>query len=497
MQGLHVFGIIPGSKILAINASEMLLGLLIDCDPEIIVSRNFSFSCTDSNTVGHVTIPFDENLFDCVVIFDMDANRAPLLNCIWEALRVLKAEGKFCLAEHVFALLTSQNCPSSVPGYLTGLSDAGISLKLKTENLISHHPLDSLELDNVNHCRFSERSHENLSIYSFNKRYRDKTPEPNYDESFLVRESPLVSVICLAYNHESFIQKTITSILSQNTSFPFELLVNDDCSTDSTFSMAYAFRSSQRCELILSKSDKNEGGHASVRKLLAAARGSFIAICDGDDYWTDPNKLQKQCDYLSGHPEVSVVYSDVVAHAHGVHPRLNRYYQGGARFDIESRKLSFGPSLNTSTVMFRNVIRELPPEYCTTGCGDLMWWSLLGSFGSGAFLPNILPGVYREHSGGMHSSVSESSKNVLEIMTTYSLYLYYTRVNNRFLADYFINKSFILMRRVVALTIEGKENLLDALQQMVSRARGNYNFDRATYLKLLDIALVEAGAAVN
>ncbi len=492
-----MFGIIPGTKILAINASEKLLGLLIDCDPEIIVRKNFLFTYMDSNTSGHVTIPFDENLFDYVVIFDIDVNRAPPMNCIWEALKALKPEGKLYLSEPVLALLSSQGCPASIPGYLTGLSDSRIRLKLKTENFIPHHPLDSLELDDVSHCRSSEQPYENLSIYSFNKTCGDRTVEPNYDEPSLVRKRPLVSVICLAYNHESFIQKTLSSILSQNTSFPFELIVNDDCSTDSTFSMASAFRSSHWGELVLLRSDKNEGVHASFRKLFAAARGSFIAICDGDDYWTDSKKIQKQYNYLSSHPGVSIVYSDVVAHADGVYPRLNRHYQGGAGFDIESRELSFGPSLNTSTVMFRNVIRELPPEYCTTGCGDLMLWSLLGAFGSGAYLPNILPGVYRQHSGGMHSSVSESSKIVLEIMTTYSLYLYYVRINHMSLANYFTNKTFILMRRVVALTIEGKDNLLDALQRMASRAEGAYNFERATYLKLLNIVLIEAGVVAS
>ncbi len=128
---------------------------------------------------------------------------------------------------------------------------------------------------------------------------------------------PVVSVLCITYNQASFIRQTLESILGQATDFPFELLVGDDRSSDGTAEIIadYAARHSN---LVAVLRTENLGPNKNFADLTSRARGEFVAICEGDDYWTDPRKLQRQVDFLRARPEftlcfhpVRVVYEDM------------------------------------------------------------------------------------------------------------------------------------------------------------------------------------------
>ena len=123
-----------------------------------------------------------------------------------------------------------------------------------------------------------------------------------------MEEKPLLSVVTITYNHENFIAKTIEGVLMQKVNFPMEFILAEDCSTDGTrrICQEYAEKYPNLIHLIIS--DTNVGGKKNECRAMTAARGKYIAFCEGDDYWTDPLKLQKQVDFLESHPEYSACF---------------------------------------------------------------------------------------------------------------------------------------------------------------------------------------------
>ena len=125
-------------------------------------------------------------------------------------------------------------------------------------------------------------------------------------------ENPVVSVLCTTYNHRDYIGQAIEGVLAQRTDFPIELIVRDDASTDGTREIvdAYARRHPGLIRAVLEPENRYRQGIRPLQAALAHARGEFVAVCEGDDYWTDPSKLQMQVDLLRTHPEVGLVHTD-------------------------------------------------------------------------------------------------------------------------------------------------------------------------------------------
>ena len=119
---------------------------------------------------------------------------------------------------------------------------------------------------------------------------------------------PLVSVVTITYNHEPYIAKCIEGVLMQKVDFPMEFIIADDCSTDGTQSIcrSYAERYPELIRIITSGC--NVGAVLNEQRAFMVAQGKYIATCEGDDYWTDPDKLQKQVDFLEAHPDFSVCF---------------------------------------------------------------------------------------------------------------------------------------------------------------------------------------------
>lgn len=122
-----------------------------------------------------------------------------------------------------------------------------------------------------------------------------------------------VSIISFAYNHEKFIGEAIESFVSQKTNFAFEVIIHDDASKDSTASIIsyYEKKYPDTIKPIYQKVNQASQEKGRVTKIcLKAAKGEYIAICEGDDYWTDPLKLQKQVDLLTRNPKMAFVHTD-------------------------------------------------------------------------------------------------------------------------------------------------------------------------------------------
>jgi glycosyltransferase involved in cell wall biosynthesis len=253
-------------------------------------------------------------------------------------------------------------------------------------------------------------------------------------------QPPLLSIVCPTYNQVAFIAQTLDSFLAQQTSFTFEILINDDASTDGTTEIVadYARRYPNIIRPFYHEENQYRHGRPCVPGLFAKARGRYIAYCEGDDYWTDPRKLQIQVDFLESHPDYVITYHDALAFdAEG--PK-GIQLQGKLRADASALQLQKARQISTLTVCFRNLLSNMPPELqiAVAPLNDMCWWSLLGAFGKGKFLAEIKPAAYRVHPGGIFSMRTHKRKLHMSLQTCSSLANYYNRQGNQELYEYFL-----------------------------------------------------------
>lgn len=192
---------------------------------------------------------------------------------------------------------------------------------------------------------------------------------------------PMVSVCVFAYNHEKYLVRALDSVFSQRVSFPFEVIIAEDYSTDSTLQIAQSYQarhpgivrveqSGQRVKLIIN-------GHQTARhnflNALRACRGKYIAFLDGDDYWLATDKLQRQVDYLEGHSDCSFVFHNVYLEQSENKTELKQTYLPDTFPDNQNlRNLLVSRNyVPTSSVVFRNNIPKLLPKiFYTCMFGD-------------------------------------------------------------------------------------------------------------------------------
>lgn len=255
--------------------------------------------------------------------------------------------------------------------------------------------------------------------------------------------APLLSIVCLAYNHERFIGETLDGFLAQETDFPFEVVVHDDASTDGTAAIIreYEARYPRIIRPVYQTQNQYSLGTPFSTALFARSKARYIAYCEGDDYWTDPRKLQIQVDFLESHRDYVITYHDAfVFNEQGVVRDI--HLTGKLRGDATARELMQGRPMSTLTGCFRNLIGELPPELHGVEVLDICWWSLLGAHGKGKFLEQIKPAAYRVHEGGIFSMRTSKQRIHMSMHAYYSLARYYHRIGNQAMYEYFLIQVF-------------------------------------------------------
>ena len=118
---------------------------------------------------------------------------------------------------------------------------------------------------------------------------------------------PLVHIAVTTYNQEKYIAKTIDSLLNQQTNFDYQIIIGEDCGTDNTLNILKAYQKKYPKKIVVLVADKNLGIELNLLKTVKACTAKYIAICDGDDYWIDDKKLQKQVDFLEKHQDYGTV----------------------------------------------------------------------------------------------------------------------------------------------------------------------------------------------
>jgi len=143
-------------------------------------------------------------------------------------------------------------------------------------------------------------------------------------------ENPLLSVVSVTYNHESHIARMIEGVLAQKLDFEYEFIIADDCSTDGTLTICKKYQAEHPDLIRIISGPSNLGAVANEWRAFEAARGKYIATCEGDDFWTDPMKLQRQVCFLESHPDFSVCFH-----------RYSKYYQKEDRFEDDGNAFLF------------------------------------------------------------------------------------------------------------------------------------------------------------
>lgn len=268
-------------------------------------------------------------------------------------------------------------------------------------------------------------------------------PEPRAQEGIMDGwkgdfDKPLVTIVCHTYNHMNYIKDTLNGFLIQETDFPFEIIIHDDASGDGTQEVLkeYAARYPSIIKLILQSVNQYSLGFRPPRLTFPAAKGDFIAFCEGDDYWIDPKKISQQTEFLLANKNYVITYTNSIPFDKSGILDVNF---GGATHDLTEKELQRAPAIYTLTVCFRNLL-DNPPEVNLARYGDMFIWSRLGLYGRGKYLGNIAPSMYRVHDAGMHSSASAQIKVEMLIQTYAALMAYHRRIGRGDLSDHFKNK---------------------------------------------------------
>jgi glycosyltransferase involved in cell wall biosynthesis len=259
---------------------------------------------------------------------------------------------------------------------------------------------------------------EMLDFEDFKERYQ-KVPVEEYPNNVLETvPEPLVSVHVSTYQHADFIRDCLDGVLMQETNFPIEIIIGEDESDDGTREVCkeYADRHPDRIRLFLHRRENNIEIHGRPTGRFQfmyshfVARGRYLAICEGDDYWTDSSKLQKQVDFLEANEEYSLAHHDACAvNNEGIEISSSKLPEKNKR-DFSKNGLMKGPHLLTMSLCVKNNTYKYPKKFARVLNADKFLISLKGNEGKGKYIEEIEGSKYRIHEGGMWSSLEEYRK---------------------------------------------------------------------------------------
>lgn len=225
----------------------------------------------------------------------------------------------------------------------------------------------------------------------------------------------LVSICCLTYNHEAYIRDALESFIKQRTTFRFEILIHDDASTDTTPAIIYEYE--KKYPELVKPIYQKENQHSKGIKISATiqyprAQGKYIAMCEGDDFWLDENKLQKQVEYLETHPECSlVVHASKIVDVEKKEIDNSIPYNEERDVATEAIIEGGGAMFSTNSMIFRReYTKRFPDFYINAHIGDYPLTIYLSLCGKVHYFPDIMS-AYRQ---GVPGSWSENEKKSLE-----------------------------------------------------------------------------------
>lgn len=223
---------------------------------------------------------------------------------------------------------------------------------------------------------------------------------------------PLVSIVCITYNHEPYLRQALDGFLMQQTTFPLEIILAEDCSIDGTRAICEEYKAKYTDKIRYIRSDANVGAVENEKRAIKAAKGKYIALCEGDDCWTDPMKLQTQVDFMEAHPEYSVTFH-----------RYKIYCEDSDTWTTDNAGALFeGAKLEGVDITIEQSLDKWVTQYLTAvfrrECYDFSWADKYELYRDShmfyhlmtkgkAYLFAFVGGVYRKTGSGMYTTLDK------------------------------------------------------------------------------------------
>lgn len=233
----------------------------------------------------------------------------------------------------------------------------------------------------------------------------------------------MVSVSMITYNHEKYIAQAIESIVSQKTNFVFELVIGEDCSTDNTRNICISYQKKYPDIIRLRLPETNQGMMLNWINNINYGRGKYIALCDGDDYWIDPYKLQKQFDFMESNPDFALC-------SHHTYTLTGEHLD--QNMEMEQDVLTIQDliikdwGLLTASIFFRKDAHKVPEWYYTVKNGDYALQLIVSLSGKIKMLPDYMA-IYRKHGEGISCTLQPFSQAAWLIYLLYHFNKYTQR----------------------------------------------------------------------
>ncbi|SHJ08902.1 Glycosyltransferase involved in cell wall bisynthesis [Hymenobacter daecheongensis DSM 21074] len=267
---------------------------------------------------------------------------------------------------------------------------------------------------------------------------------------------PKVSVCCLTYNHERFLRQAIESVLMQETDFEVEMVIGEDCSTDGTRAIVEEYQRRYPKQIKGLLPTKNLGVMPNLVETLKACTGEYIALLDGDDYWTDPQKLALQVQILDSRPDIALCIHDAESFSDDASYRGQLYSQEFPDVLSADRPVMYqqevvekGWGIPTASMLFRSSALQIPDWFVGVYSGDYTMQLLVTQHGNIYYLPRVMS-RYRVHAGGISQianrtkSVAFISKRIFELTHFQKLLPKYAERYDGYLQYWYFERSLAL-----------------------------------------------------
>lgn len=219
---------------------------------------------------------------------------------------------------------------------------------------------------------------------------------------------PIVSVCMITYNHEPYIAEAIEGVLMQQTTFPIELIISEDCSTDNTRKKIKEYADKYPDIIVADLPEKNRGMMKNFHHCMSQAQGKYIALCEGDDYWTDPLKLQKQVVFLEANLKYEMCFHNAIVHYESGN-KCNHMFAKFETGEFTRHQLTEKWIASTASFVFRRSVIESDLYQRVQASKKIVY----GDF------PLIITASYCGKIYGMGNTMSIYRKHIGGIMNTY------------------------------------------------------------------------------
>ncbi|MCG3710616.1 glycosyltransferase [Aliarcobacter butzleri] len=230
-------------------------------------------------------------------------------------------------------------------------------------------------------------------------------------------EKPLVSVYVITYNHEKYISEAIDSFLMQKTNFPFEIVIGEDCSTDNTRKILEEYKKKYPNIIKLIVSENNVGMHENGKRTIKECKGKYLAICEGDDYWIDKDKLQLQINEMRKYPNIDLSFhlaSTINNLGQEIKPKLEKKDKLYSLKEIITADFHL---VQTNTIIIKKEkMDKLNFDLISKSPAGDIWLKISGAIPNGVLFINRIMSTYRVCSESSWSSSLHEEKKFIKFV---------------------------------------------------------------------------------